>query len=72
MTQMKNFLAQFKSWAHWFAGVAVSGWMIYATVPEVHAAVNSALASHPKIAGLLGSLTSIFLAYSKSQRSSNQ
>lgn len=67
---MKNFLAQFKGWVHWFAGVVVAGAMIYSTNDAVHNAVNAAVAPHKRLAAFVTAVGGILVAYAKSTKTS--
>ena len=66
---MKNWLSQFKSWAHWFAGAALSAALVYSSNEAVHKAVNQALSGAPRIAAFIASASAILLAFANSKKS---
>lgn len=68
MKPVSDWLSQFKSWAHWFAGAALSAALIYSTNEAAHKAVNQALSGAPKIAAFVASAAAILLAFSNAKK----
>jgi hypothetical protein len=69
MKQVSNWLSQFQSWAHWFAGAALSAALIYSTNEAAHKAVNQALSGAPKVAAFIASVSAVVLAFANSKKS---
>lgn len=66
--KVQSFLAQFQGWAHWLAGLLATAWTVYAFNPQVHEAVNNAIAHNKKLAGFFAVIGPIVTAYLNSKK----